>query len=381
MNSENTRNLITKYNSGTASAQEIALLENWYAEKSESSTLSDDDIDFYLLESLLYTKTIAYARLNQPVIVNRSRQLWPRIVAAASILLILAGGTYFLVHHKNNSFNDAQQLAHDIAPGSNKATLTLANGKQIVLTGAQNGKLALQNNTTVNKTADGQVIYRSSTNKTADNNEIIYNTMSTPKGGQYHLTLADGTNVWLNAASSIRYPVAFSGNERKVEITGEVYFEVKHNALKPFRVVSDKQTIEVLGTHFNINAYPNESAVKTTLLEGSVRVNTNGSKATLKVGQQSTLIGNKINIADVDVNEVIAWKDGYFEFSGTDIQTIMRQLSRWYDVDVVFEGVITPETFTGRISRNKNISQVLKIVKASKSVNIEIQGRRIMVKE
>jgi len=191
--------------------------------------------------------------------------------------------------------------------------------------------------------------------------------------------LPDGTAVWLNAASSIKYPIAFSAKERRVVITGEVYFEVKHDAAKPFRVVSNEQTVEVLGTHFNINAYADEKNIKTTLLQGSVRIVANGNRAILKVGQSSAIDENKISIGNAD-DAAVAWKDGYFEFSESDIQTVMRQLSRWYDVDVIYIGTMSQETFTTRISRHKNISQVLNIIRASKSVNVEIQGRRIMVK-
>ena len=297
-----------------------------------------------------------------------------RIAIAASITFAVLTGGYF---YYNNQTQSTESIAYEneIVPGKNGATLTLANGKKIRLSDAVNGELAEEAGVVISKTADGQLVYEI---KEKHNSKKI-NTLSTSNGETYQVRLPDGTAVWLNAASSIKYPIAFSGAERRVEISGEVYFEVKHDASKPFRVVADEQTVEVLGTHFNINAYADEKAIKTTLLEGSVRVVANGNSAILKVGQASAVNENKISIGSAD-DAAVAWKDGYFEFSDTDIQTVMRQISRWYNVDVIYTGTIPQEIFTTRISRHKNISQVLNIIRASKSVNVEIQGRRIMVK-
>ena len=208
---------------------------------------------------------------------------------------------------------------------------------------------------------------------------VAYNTLTTPRGGQYHLTLSDGTSVWLNAASSIKYPIAFTGNERRVEITGEVYFEVEHNAAKPFRVICNGQTVEDLGTHFNINAYNDENAVKTTLLEGSVNVSAAGKNKMLKPGEQAQLQHGNIRIADVDVNKVAAWKNGLFQFNDDNIRDIMRQLGRWYDVDIKYEGNLPDWEFSGAIPRNANLSQVLDILSFVK-VHFRIDGKTIVVK-
>ena len=244
---------------------------------------------------------------------------------------------------------------------------------------AQTGKLADQGNTVVSKTSDGSIRYERS-GSTIPNTAGL-NTVTTPRGGVYHLTLPDSTEVWLNAASSITYPVNFSSHDRKVSVTGEVYFEVAHNAAKPFRVTGRGQQIEVLGTHFNVNVYENEPLSRTTLLEGSVRITTGNNHAFLKPGQQAVFNGSNIMLREGDISEAVAWKIGYFEFENLDIRALMRQIARWYDVDVAFEGPISSETFTGRISRYKNISQILSIVQASKSVHITISGRRIMVKQ
>ncbi|WP_432327294.1 FecR family protein [Mucilaginibacter sp. P25] len=199
-----------------------------------------------------------------------------------------------------------------MAPGGNKAILTLGDGSTIVLNGAKIGKLARQDNILIKKAADGQISYRDVVVDFHPSKNIIYNTATTPQGGQYQFILADGTKVWLNASSSIKYPVVFNGNERRVELTGEAYFEVAHNAKKPFKVISNGQTVEVLGTHFNINAYNDEQAVKTTLLEGSVKVSAGKVSNIIKPGQQARFDHGLIDVMNVDADEVVAWKNGFF---------------------------------------------------------------------
>jgi transmembrane sensor len=304
---------------------------------------------------------------------KKTTRLWPRFAAAASILLLLSVAVYFY-KQSGNQQQIAQMQFHDIAPGSNKATITLANGKQIALTGAKNGLLASQGNTTINMNGNN-VIY----NASGSANELQYNTMTTPRGGQYPLTLSDGTKVWLDAESSITYPVAFIGNDRPVKVTGQVYFEVAHNPAKPFRVTADNQTVEVLGTHFNVNAYPDEPGIKTTLLEGSVKIMVNGAKAVLKPGQQAQTNQDKITVlSNVDMSEAIAWHNGLFQFHKADIQTIMRQLARWYDVDVSYEGKIPDLTFSGKIYRNITALKVSDILSYEK-IHFRIEGKKIIV--
>jgi len=269
------------------------------------------------------------------------------------------------------------QLAkNDVAPGGNKATLTLSNGKQISLTNARNGNIAQQAGMQVNKTNNGQIVYLVNTAQgLATNNsktaEVVYNTIETPKGGQYTLKLSDGTLAVLDAASSIKYPVSFDGNERRVEITGQVYFEVTHNRAKPFRVMVEGQTVEDLGTHFNINAYSDEPAIVTTLVEGSVMVN----KGTLlKPGQEAINTNNNIVVRKANIGEAIAWKNGLFRFDQTGLKTLMRQVSRWYDLDVVYEGNVVNDEFDGQIPRNVNLTQMLKILQ-SNQVHYQIENK------
>ncbi|HEY0176147.1 MAG TPA: FecR domain-containing protein, partial [Pedobacter sp.] len=266
-------------------------------------------------------------------------------------------------------------------PGGNKAVLTLADGSKISLTDAVNGALAEQAGITVNKTKDGQLIYTVSKIRPGTDS-AAYNTIETPKGGQYQVILPDGTSVWLNAASSLRYPAFFTGNERKVQLEGEAYFEVAKNPAMPFRIVSKGQVAEVLGTHFNINSYQDEPGIKTTLLEGSVRVLNSRSHTAvlLKPGQQSnTAIDGTTTLRNVNPEQYVAWKSGKFIFADANIESIMRQVSRWYNVEIEYKGDISKEKFGGRASRFTNVSELLEILELTDQVHFDIHGRRIIV--
>lgn len=315
---------------------------------------------------------------------SKVRSIYRAWWAAAAVLLMAATGTYIFWNRDAGKeiakSNVGQHPApNDIAPGGNKAILTLADGTTVVLDTADNGALAKQGSVTVIK-LDGQLAYN---RDESAGNEVLYNTITTPKGGQYQLVLADGTKVWLNAASSLRYPTSFTGKERRVEITGEAYFEVAKNKTMPFRVdVDGKGEVEVLGTHFNINAYSDEPAIGTTLLEGSIRFTELENKKAVLIapGQQVLLSAEgqmKLN-KHADLESVVAWKNGSFNFSSQDIVSIMRQISRWYDVEVVYKGTISRETFTAIVSRNSNVSEVLSMMEDS-GVNFKIEGKKIVV--
>jgi ferric-dicitrate binding protein FerR (iron transport regulator) len=283
-------------------------------------------------------------------------KLWMPI--AASVLILLSLGFYLLLN-KQDVKQTNMQVAN-IPPGGNKAFLTLANGNKIILNSAKNGNIATQGNVTVLKVADGQLSYAA---KGKEDTEAGFNTITTPKGGQYQLILADGTKVWLNAMSSLRFPAVFKGVERQVELTGEAYFEVAKNKAMPFIVKSGFQAVRVLGTHFDVNAYTDESSIKTTLLEGSVEVSNQYAKTIIAPGQQS-VSGDQGGLLkrEVDTEKEVAWKNGIFSFDGDDLKTIMRQVSRWYNVDVSYSGTISDEKFHGEISRFSNLSDVLKIL-------------------
>ncbi len=307
--------------------------------------------------------------------------------AAVSVAVVLTAVAYFWFQNKPRSTAPvAQTTVNDVLPGGNKAVLKLSDGKTIVLDEAQNGVLAQQGSASIIKENDGELIYKPFT---IDQSPVTYNTLATPAGGQFQLKLPDGTRVWLNAASSITYPTAFTGTERRVTITGEGYFEVARDARKPFKVTiqsGDKQPteVEVLGTHFNINAYDDEALVKTSLLEGKVKVVSSHFKgkqtAILKPGQQSQVdVEGKLKLKEnADMEEVIAWKNGDFIFQSADIGTLMRQVARWYDITISYPNGMPTDKFSGKIGRNVNLSQLLEILKYSE-VKFELKGRTLVV--
>jgi ferric-dicitrate binding protein FerR (iron transport regulator) len=304
-----------------------------------------------------------------------------RWLSIAATLLIELTGTLTYIFIRKDAGKPQEAIAalipkQDIAPGGNFATLTLGDGSRVVLDSSMDGVVARQGNIKVLKLKNGEIKYEH--NKNAG--RIFYNTMATPAGGQYHLVLPDGTGVWLNAASSITYPTAFSGTERKVSVTGEVYFEVTKNASMPFKVKTGEQTIEVLGTHFNVNAYDNESAVKTTLAEGKVRITCNGSTIILQPGQQAqNNRSGHLSLTDhPDMEETLAWKDGLFRFNGTDIETIMRQVARWYNVEVIYKDKIN-EQFVAEIPRSVKVSKLLELLELTKQVHFIISDKTITV--
>ena len=315
------------------------------------------------------------------------QKIWFR-AAAAIFIGFLALSTYFILKPKphTETAKNQYQKNPDIAPGTNKATLTLGNGTTMILDSQAIGTLAKQGNTKISKTDSGRLAYivdnnGPSNNKPSEKSIAVseYNTLTTPRGGQYQLILPDGTKVWLNAASSITYPTAFTGNQRLVKVTGEAYFEVVHNAKMPFVVKAGNESVTDIGTHFNINAYNDEEITKTTLLEGSVLISYNNKKQILIPGEQAQIKGNEISvIKNADLKKVMAWKDGLFHFDGDDLPTVMRSISRWYDVDVVYDFKPT-DHFTGVISRNVNASEVFKMLELTGVVHFKIKDKTVTV--
>ena len=290
---------------------------------------------------------------------KRMIKLWYRYAAAAVVLMALGAGFYF---YNTTALAPASVrfAAQDIAPGKNRAILTLSNGK----------KVALAATGTYNVTAAG-----------AETTDTEFNTITTPRGGQYQINLSDGSSVWLNASSSLTFPVRFAKAERKVVLNGEAYFEIAKVVVSkehlPFIVKTTQQTVQVLGTHFNIKSYA-EDVATTTLLEGSVRVSSSQEEVTLQPGQQAIQLPGKIQVQQADFEEAMAWKNGLFMFSGQDLESIMKQVSRWYNVDVAFENeAIKRQAFKGSISRFKNISQLLEVLESTGSVHFKMEGRRI----
>jgi ferric-dicitrate binding protein FerR (iron transport regulator) len=393
---EKIKELARKFLQGTASEEEKALLHQWYDDWTDQGqiVLADTE-DPGIIENRIL------ARLQQQIeqdtnpaasVVPMRKRNWWKMAAAASVLLIL-GTTILLWQYRQPAKpTDGNQLATAIQPGFDHARLTLPNGQQIILDSTVKGIVSKLDNTNIFN-QNGQLTYKGGNDAGQQNLATNYNTITTGRGNQYQLILPDGSHVWLNAASSLSFPTAFPGKERVVELTGEAYFEIAKDKNRPFRVLVPPhpgkqrgQAIEVLGTHFNINAYLDEATVKTTLLEGSVKViPTIGEQLMvqeaklLTPGQQAQAANNKLSINnDADIEEVIAWKNGYFQFSDAPLNTVMRQASRWYDVDVVYTGSIQDEVFSGSIPRAMNISQLLKVLELTKTVKFRIEGKKII---
>jgi transmembrane sensor len=307
-----------------------------------------------------------------------------RWAAAAVIFLGLSVLLYTYLADENKQIQHT--YASDVAPGGNKAILTLSDGQKISLNDMDNGDIAKQAGIAVTKTADGQLIYEIKSIEGADTDHSLAemtNTISTPRGGQWQVRLPDGSIVWLNAASSLTYPLTFKvGKQRRVELIGEAYFEVAKDKGHPFVVHTAKQEVEVLGTHFNINSYLDEPVTKTTLLEGSIRVAAKDSHNAkiLKPGEQSMVSANGINISEIDVEEAVAWKNGYFMFNNEKQESIMRKISRWYNVEVEYADPLAKEVmYYGSISRFEKVSQILRKFEQTGEVRFEIKGNKITV--
>lgn len=376
MSTKNAKLLIEKYLNGDCTPEEKSIVENWYNQFSKEAEMPSGDIDFQALEQEIYTHLPR----------NKNQFRWKYAVAAAIALFVLSIGVFFYLQtlEKDNSQLVAQEM--EIVPGGNKATLTLADGKTIELNSDMTG-IVVSN--------DG-LMYNDSTLVSLDmqkdqKESTEWYTVTTPKGGQYQVVLSDGTKVWLNSASSLKYPVKFRDPKvRQVELTGEGYFEVAKSDKVPFIVKTKEQEVKVLGTHFNLNAYDDENATRTSLLEGSVLVsmgaeksgeNTEkGEQVILKPNQQSVLsLGSeKFKVTEFDAASVIAWKEGLFSFNNSDIQSVMRQLGRWYNVDISFEGSIPENTFSGKIYRDEQITKVYELLDYY-SIKYEVKGHHIKI--
>lgn len=382
MQKERLKYLLEKYAANRLSELELTELENWYQElnygtQSLEQWIADvqgEDV----LGDLFYQNF--EKRIGTAVKVN-TFSMWRIVAAAAIIILVTSFGLYFYLN--NGWINTNRSVSPDITrtvikPGGNKAVLTLSNGKQIDLNDVENGQVAQTGGVRIRKTDEGQIFYQEATDKKYPGEK---NTITTPKGGQYQIILSDGTHVWLNAASSLKYPTLFVGKERIVELTGEAYFEVSPNKKMPFLVISNRQKVKVLGTHFNIKAYSEDGLIKTTLLEGSVAVSSKQSKdaTLLRPGEEAVFDGKTMLVRSTDVKEAVAWKNGYFLFKDEDIYSIMNQVSRWYDVEVIYTSKFENKRFGGYVSRAKKITDLLDIMEGTKGISFKIEGRRIKV--
>lgn len=369
--------LLKKYTEGRCTDEEKNLLESWYLEHEADRPLDFPEEAREKQLDEIWESLPIHKKEKTPV------YLWPKFAAACVLLVTIGTGFYFYQTQQAEKIQVKNQhaLASTIKAGSTKAVLILANGKKISLDDASSAELAKESGLKITKGADGKLVYII---PKSSSKEVSYNTIETPRGGQYQIVLPDGSQVWLNAASSIRYPTSFSASSRTVSITGEAYFEVAKNPLLPFRVISGGQTVQVLGTHFNICAYPDEKGIRTTLIEGSVKVTNNkfNSAATLRPGQQSliTATDKTIDVRPAEIDDILAWKNGSFNFNNEDIYSIMRKLSRWYDVDISYTNQeIQRQRFSGNIPRTSEISDVLHFLEYTGTVHFKVSERRIYV--
>jgi len=378
---------VEAYLEGTADEDQILFLEQYFDLFEEVEEI----LEYHNLMQTRNVGNLMHSRIHQDitrwedlekkseVVTGSSMKYW--YMAAAAVFVTFT--SVYIYQANQNKFESANQYkVASIVPGRSKAILTLSNGSKIILADSKNGEITNQSGTIITK-KDSQLVYQKSGSSAAD--KYAYNAVETPKGGQYQLVLPDGTKVWLNAASSLRYPLAFQGNERKVELTGEAYFEVAKDKTRPFKVHSNNQVVEVLGTHFNINVYSNEPFVKTTLLEGSVKVTNSSTNAQtiIRPGEQSIIqkTGNSaIKVKDVDIDEAVAWKNGYFMFNSEQLESVLRKISRWYDVDIQYQNEeLKHQLFSGTLSKYLSVSQVLKKLELLQSVHFKTEGRKIIV--
>ena len=377
--------LVEKISSGVATDKEILQYNDWY----ESLQQKDGEWGEEEFGDQIKIEAELLRRINRRINGKSKSHLLVmfslRNIAAAVITIVLAvGGLYSYFSYKETMDAPIMVIQEDIQPGGDKAVLTLDDGSQIILDEAKMGILASEGSTSVQKKDKGLIAYQTGLDNIRRDDgqpvEVKFNTISTPQGGQYKIVLPDESEVWLNALSSIRFPTSFEGDSRNVDITGEVYFEVKEDTLKPFLVKTPGQTIKVLGTQFNINAYENEPAILTTLVEGSIEVVAGNRSIRIQPGQQTVNDKyNKMNVQKVNTDQVIAWKDGLFQFWNTDLQEIMRQLSRWYGVEVDYLNETYDKSFSGFIGRDVPLSNVLHMLEEAGNVNFGLNGKTVYV--
>lgn len=375
--------LIFKHLQETISEEELVTLNEWIQESVENRQLFETLIDKNILQgkwsqfySGVKTQDDTWRRVVDGISPGRRVKFrWFSLAAASVILVVLMFGVYRWKQVQPMVVVESQEarFKNEVkAPDNNRAVLTLEDGRKIYLDSVDNGKLLSQSNVNIEKLADGQIAYK----QQAAAAEIVYNTLSNPRGSRViDVMLADGSRVWLNNESSIRFPVAFVGDERRVEVSGEAYFEVAHDAHKKFLVVSGGSSVEVLGTHFNVNSY---SDLVTTLVEGSVRVRRGDDQVVLHPGQQTKVLGNKIElVADANVQDAIAWKNGLIVFDHTSIEEIFKQIERWYDVEISASGNLNVPEMIGGLPRSMSLTEVLKVLEENSKLIFKIQGKKV----
>lgn len=380
MSKEEAKSLLDKYLNGNCSEKEKAIVERWYASESSKQQLAAMDEEFLPEKDEIWTELLE--RIEKEQKAKKSKNLiliWGS--SAAAIILLTIGIANYFIKEKTTPITASIPEAgtFDRNPGSNKAILTLGDGRKIILDETGNGTIANQSGIKITKASDGSIIYDIPEVAQQPHENIPFNTIETPKGGKYQIILPDQTKVWLNAASTLKFPAVFTGDERLVELSGEAYFDVSKDTNMPFNVKAKEINVLVTGTQFNIMAYRDETFSATTLVEGSVNVSNAFHKILLSPGEQAlNNDSDKLSKRAVDVEEAIAWKSGLFQFNNADIHTVMNQLSRWYDVSVEYKSRIPDKRFGGYISRDSKLSQVLKMLELS-GLKFEIKENKIIV--
>ena len=382
MNSKQAKAILENYRTGKCSPEERRLVEQWYAQLVATGEWQWSDEERTQLQQAM--KKNLLDRINSERQEGSRRVLFLKPAywwVAASLLLVLGAGAYFFTYsrhggaHDNSLATQQERFKNDISPANQRVILTLSDGSTQVMDSIAQGTVTLQGNTRAIKQA-GSIAYLGD-----HASKVVYNTLTTEKGRTFHLQLADGTGVWLDALSSVRFPTAWPRDERVVEVTGQAYFEVAKDVRRPFKVHCGNQVVEVLGTHFNINSY-NRMDLQTTLMEGSVKVVPKNTAAVIlnKPGQQTKGDDNGMvkMIEAVDVDEVMAWKEGRFQFNGSSVEQIMDQISRWYNLDVVYKDKIN-ETFVADIRRDVPVSKLLALLEMTKQIRFVIEGNKITV--
>ncbi|MBO9672110.1 MAG: FecR domain-containing protein [Sphingobacteriaceae bacterium] len=377
-------NLLEKYLAGKSTGKEELLLDEYYKRLEAMSDVELSGQQENLLKDSILEKIRSRIDMteNKPKPSQKhSYRIW---YAAASVLIIIAVASFFI--HTDKKTDMVSRLPdnvkpEDIRPGSNKAVLTLSNGKQIVLANSGTGVLAKEGTTRITKKENGELVYNFEDKANGQNMQPVYNTITVPRGGQYQLVLADGSKVLLNAASSLTYPARFNGRYRNVELKGEGYFEVAKNTAMPFVVTANDVQVRVLGTHFNISAYADDANITTTLIEGAVSLNKGKLSKLLAPGQQgiSAPHNREILVQPANIDQTMGWVKGNFVFKDLNIKEVMKIASRWYDIEVEYRGNVQSKKFGGTTSRFSNITELLDYMKITGGVNYKIEGRRVIL--
>ena len=381
MDIEELHRLIVKYNSQEASPEEKKIVEEWF-ENIDGKVHSLDESELLELKQDLFiaTQHKIENKINPFTTKKRRLKLYVPLGLVAVISCVIFASILFFKTKQNRptTVSVVKNNVQEIKPGGNNAVLKIADGTEISLDEIANGEIAIQSGIKVVKSKDGEIVY---TSFGSPFKNIQMNTITTPKGGEYHVILADGTQAWLNAGSSITFPTIFNGVDRRVAIRGEVYFEVAKNKDKPFLVSTGLSQIKVLGTHFNVNTYDDEESEKTTLLEGSIEIKTLKGTKLLMPGDQTSISksSSKLKLTKVeDMETVIAWKNGYFQFVDADMQSLMRQISRWYNIDILYNGQIPDKKYVGKIPRNLKVEKLIEMLSYS-GINCAVKQNKILV--